>query len=150
MGCRSHPDVIVAAITSHLPAEPARDEYLLSPAEQQSCGLPKPSLIKLGKVVTVDRRLIRKRLGRLPSRNLRRVLAGGQGDLPQPAGGHHDSRIEAVGRKQKKPSTRVEEGTATAFTIPRCSSSGRAFFRLGMSGLLKEQVVAPVPHIYGG
>jgi mRNA interferase MazF len=73
---RSHPDVIVAAITSHLPPEAARDEYLLSPAEQKSCGLPKPSLIKLGKIVTVDRRLLRRRLGKLPKASVRHVLAG--------------------------------------------------------------------------
>jgi mRNA interferase MazF len=64
---RTHPDVIVAAITSHLPEQLGPHEYRLNPVEQQSCGLPKPSLIKLGKVVTVDRRRIRKRLGRLPN-----------------------------------------------------------------------------------
>ena len=73
---RMHDDVIVAAITSHLPTRSRRDEYRLSPAEQRACGLPKASLIKLGKIVTVDRRLIRKSLGRLPSPSLRRVLAG--------------------------------------------------------------------------
>lgn len=72
---RSHPDVIVAAVTSHLPGKPAEDEYRLSAAEQRAWGLPKASMIKLGKIVTVDRRLVRRSLGKLPGQSLRRVLA---------------------------------------------------------------------------
>src|SRR5437870_3672421 len=73
---RDHEDVIVAAITSHLPTKARKNEYLMTLAEQQACGLPKASLIKLGKIVTIDRRLIRRSLGQLPDRSLRRVLAG--------------------------------------------------------------------------
>jgi mRNA interferase MazF len=73
---RTHQDVIVAAITSHLPATPANDEYRLSPSEQRSCGLPKGSMVKLGKIVTIDRRLVRRSLGHLPGASLHRVLAG--------------------------------------------------------------------------
>ena len=51
---RAHQDVIVAAITSHLPRKAGKHEYRLNPAEQRACGLPKPSLIKLGKIVTID------------------------------------------------------------------------------------------------
>jgi len=82
---RAHQDLIVAAITSHIPAKAGEDEYLLSAAEQAACGLPKASLVKLGKIVTVDRRLIRRSLGRLPGPSVRRVLAGVRAifDLPR-------------------------------------------------------------------
>ena len=61
-----HQDAICAAITSHVPEVLTRDEYLLSADEQAAAGLPKPSIIKVGKLVTLDQRLIRKSLGRMP------------------------------------------------------------------------------------
>lgn len=63
-------DVILAAITSQVPAKPEDDEYLLSPKELKMAGLPKQSMVKVGKIVTLDRRLIRKKLGRLPDESL--------------------------------------------------------------------------------
>lgn len=62
---RTHHDVILAAITSQVPVHLKPDEYLLSGNNQKMAGLPKPSIIKLGKVVTIDQRLIRKTLGKL-------------------------------------------------------------------------------------
>ena len=69
-----HPDLILAAITSQIPVEISSTEYLLSKKEQLTCGLPKPSLVKLGKIVTLDKRLIRKRLGSLPPASTKKVL----------------------------------------------------------------------------
>ncbi len=70
----THEDVIVAALTSRIPKEPTRDSYVLSASEQRACALPKPSLIRVGKIVTLDQRLIRKRLGRLPRAGRIRLL----------------------------------------------------------------------------
>ena len=71
---QTHQDVIVAAITSHIPDHIAEDEYLLSVDELKPTGLPKASLIKLGKIVTIDQRLIRKRLGALPEKTPGKII----------------------------------------------------------------------------
>ncbi len=63
---RTHRDIILAAITSQLPAQVAADEHLLGASDLRAGGLPKASLVKLGKIVTIDQRLIRKSLGVLP------------------------------------------------------------------------------------
>lgn len=70
-----HQDVIIAAITSHLTRATIKDDYQLTAVEQVSAGLPKPSIVKLGKVTTLDQRLIRRRLGRLPPKSMRRLIA---------------------------------------------------------------------------
>jgi mRNA interferase MazF len=70
----THNDVIVAAITSHLPEKIEEDEYLLSEIEQRACGLPKASMVKLGKIVTIDTRLIRKSLGQLPEKSCKQIF----------------------------------------------------------------------------
>ena len=67
-------DVIVAAITSHIPEPLPGDSFLLASSDLEPSGLPKKSLIKLGKIVTIDQRLVRKKLGSLPSSTLARVL----------------------------------------------------------------------------
>jgi mRNA interferase MazF len=72
---RSRPDVILAAITSRLEARPADDEYVLDGREQQTGGLPKPSKVKAGKIVTIDQRLVRQCLGKLPAGSMRRIRA---------------------------------------------------------------------------
>ncbi len=65
---RANSDVIIAGITSHIGNTRKNIyEYSLSPREQQLAGLPRPSVIKLGKIVTLDQRLIRKRIGGLPA-----------------------------------------------------------------------------------
>lgn len=71
---RAHSDVIVVAITSHITDRSTTDEYRFAKQEQIACGLPKPSLIKLNKIVTLDKRLIRKTLGQLPQDSLEKVL----------------------------------------------------------------------------
>jgi mRNA interferase MazF len=59
------PDIILAAITSQMPKTVAATDCVLPLQDQKQAGLPKPSLVKIGKIVTLDQRLIRKRLGRI-------------------------------------------------------------------------------------
>ena len=66
-------DVVVLAITSQMPSTPSPEEYRLSSEDQRSAGLPKPSIVKCGKVLTIDQRLIRKTLGRLPVQTLQEI-----------------------------------------------------------------------------
>ena len=64
----ARPDLLVVAITSQIPAALGEDEVLLADAELGECGLPKPSIVKLGKIFTIHQGLIRKKLGRVPQR----------------------------------------------------------------------------------
>jgi mRNA interferase MazF len=70
---RSRSDVILAAVTSRVEARPADDEYTLSEREQSAAGLPKPSKVKVGKIVTIDQRLVRRSLGKLPATSMRQI-----------------------------------------------------------------------------
>ncbi|MEK6646303.1 MAG: type II toxin-antitoxin system PemK/MazF family toxin [Candidatus Firestonebacteria bacterium] len=70
-------DVIIAAITSQIQDKIENDEYCLTEKEQKIAGLPKKSIIKVGKIITIDQRLIRKKLGYLTSEtlaNIRNIL----------------------------------------------------------------------------
>ena len=69
-----HQDAILAAITSHVPEVLTSDEYLLNDEEQRQAGLPKPSMVKVGKIVTLDQRLIRKQLGRMPETGQQQLI----------------------------------------------------------------------------
>lgn len=71
---RAQRDIVVSAITSHGGKLRAGEEYLLDESEQAAAGLPRPSKIKLDKILTTDSRLIRKTLGRLPEESTRRLL----------------------------------------------------------------------------
>ena len=74
----ARPDLVVVAITSQIPAMLGEDEVRLADSELAACGLPRPSVVKLGKIFTIHQGLIRKKLGRLPQGTLegirRRVL----------------------------------------------------------------------------
>lgn len=70
---RKFNDVIVIAVTSQIHKKLSDEEFPLSTEDQKSAGLPKPSIIKLGKLVTLDQRLIRKKLGHLPILTLSRM-----------------------------------------------------------------------------
>ena len=63
-------DVILSAITSQSTSPIQNDEYLLTPVDLQLSGLLKPSIIKIGKIVTIDKRLIRKILGKISNESL--------------------------------------------------------------------------------
>lgn len=67
---QTHLDVVLVAITSQVSKKVPRYDHLLSQEDQNSAGLPKPSLVKLGKIVTIDQRLIRKKLGHIPNPTL--------------------------------------------------------------------------------
>lgn len=62
----SREDRVLSAITSRIPRDLQPDEYLLSAGDRSAGGLPKPSLVRLGKLFTMSRSLFRKRLGALP------------------------------------------------------------------------------------
>jgi len=66
-------DVMVVAITSQVPPTVGLEEYRLSSDDQRAAGLPKPSVVKCGKLLTIDQRLIRKVLGRLPPQTLGQI-----------------------------------------------------------------------------
>jgi mRNA interferase MazF len=63
---QGNPDIIVVAITSRISKRVPAAHNLLSSQDQKLAGLPKRSLVKLGKIVTLDKKLIRKKLGRIP------------------------------------------------------------------------------------
>jgi PemK-like, MazF-like toxin of type II toxin-antitoxin system len=56
----SSPDAILLAITSQVPTDLQHSDYGLSVDEQKKGGLPKPSVVKAAKVVTLSQALIRK------------------------------------------------------------------------------------------
>jgi mRNA interferase MazF len=70
----SHSDVIALAITSQIPDNFSIYEFKLPEKEQLACGLPKPSIIKLGKIVTLDQRLIKKSLGKMTADSTKKVI----------------------------------------------------------------------------
>ncbi len=71
---RQQNDIIVMAITSQIPVQVSTNEYLLSPADLRDSGLPKASIVKLGKIVTIDQKLVKKRLGKLSERTMLSIL----------------------------------------------------------------------------
>ena len=72
---KKYSDLIIAAITSQMPSHFSEEDFPLSPADLESAGLPKASLVKLGKIVTLDQRLIRKKLGRIPEGTLLKITS---------------------------------------------------------------------------
>ena len=71
----THEDVVVLGITSQIPARLDEDEFQLPAEALLLGGLPKASLIKLSKVVTLHQHLIVKRLGSIPNSVLEEVRA---------------------------------------------------------------------------
>lgn len=67
-------DLVVPAITSQIPDILSDDEVLLSDADLRAAGLPKRSIVKLGKIFTIHQGLIRKKLGCIPQSTLDEVL----------------------------------------------------------------------------
>jgi mRNA interferase MazF len=68
-------DLLVAAITSQIPATLAADEFLIPAADLTACGLPKPSIIRLLKLVALHRSLVIRRIGSPPAPTLAQSLA---------------------------------------------------------------------------
>lgn len=69
-----HNDIIICAITSHIPETIEPFDYKMSADDIKHAGLPKTSLIKLDKIVTIDKRLARKRLGYVPAPTIKELL----------------------------------------------------------------------------
>lgn len=67
VGRPSGDDLILAFMTSHLTGTEPRAEHLLTPADPDfaSTGLKGPALVRLNKIATVHRQLVRRRLGRI-------------------------------------------------------------------------------------
>lgn len=65
--------VLVAVITSNMALSDAPGNVRLS---KSSGGLPKPSVVNVSQLLTMDRSLLGKRVGSLPSRMMQRVDAG--------------------------------------------------------------------------
>ena len=70
----SRDDIVVVAITSHVPEHLAPDEIMLSLPDATASGLLKASMVKVSKLVTIHRDLVRKKIGTLPPPKLRMVL----------------------------------------------------------------------------
>ncbi len=71
---KARPDLVVVAVTSQVPSALSDDDVFLSDADLQSAGLPKRSIIKLGKIFTIHQGLVRRKLGRIPQSTLEEVL----------------------------------------------------------------------------
>ena len=71
----SRADVLVAAVTSQVPTALAPDEFLIATDDLAPCGLPKPSIVKLSKLVSLHQQLLLKRIGTMPPTTLAQVLA---------------------------------------------------------------------------
>lgn len=70
----THSDCVVVAITSKIPSQLSRDELQLSDSDLKAAGLPKKSIVKTGKIVTIEQRLIVKTIGKLPNTTLDAIL----------------------------------------------------------------------------
>jgi mRNA interferase MazF len=63
-------DVIIAAITSQNMDRIHRDEYRLTQDELRSANIPFPSKIKVGKLFTIEKKMIIKKFGDLSNATL--------------------------------------------------------------------------------
>lgn len=68
-------DLILCAITSQVPPQLSRWEVALGSSDVQGQRLPKPSIVRVGKLFAMHRTLIRGRYGQVTEAKLREVLA---------------------------------------------------------------------------
>jgi mRNA interferase MazF len=68
-------DLLIAAITSQIPARLAEDEFMIPAGELAACGLPKPSVVRLSKLVSLHQQLVVKKIGAIPPLTLGLVIA---------------------------------------------------------------------------
>jgi len=66
-------DLIIVAITSQVPPKLKEDEILLSPDQQTQAGLPKTSIVKVTKIITIDQALVKKKLGIVSKKFIKRI-----------------------------------------------------------------------------
>ena len=70
---RSREDVILVALTSQNESASKGGNYRIKGAEQKRSGLLREGVALVGKIITIDQRLIRNRLGTLSPRTLAEV-----------------------------------------------------------------------------
>ena len=70
---KRHNDIVALAITSQIPETIPAEDYALGREDIESAHLPKPSLVKTGKIITISKMLIRKRLGSLPPSTIEKI-----------------------------------------------------------------------------
>lgn len=71
---QSGKDLVVCAITSQSPTLVGAFDYLLSESDLASAGLPKLSKIRCGKMATLDSRIVRRKIGELPSSTVSEII----------------------------------------------------------------------------
>ena len=73
LNATSH-DVLVAAITSQIPAMLTAEEFMIPPGDLAACGLPKPSVVRVAKLAALHRQLVIRRIGSMPEASLEQIL----------------------------------------------------------------------------
>jgi mRNA-degrading endonuclease toxin of MazEF toxin-antitoxin module len=71
----SQSDVVLAAITSQIPAILEAGSIAIASADLLAGGLPKPSRVRTTKLFTMHQGLLKRTLGRLPDATTAAVLA---------------------------------------------------------------------------
>jgi len=71
---RSREDVILVAITSQSNSASKGGNYIVKGAEQKRSGLLREGFVLVGKMITIDQRLIRGRLGTLSPKVLEEIF----------------------------------------------------------------------------
>lgn len=70
----SHDDIVVVAISSKTAR--SKNEYPLNEREQKSSGLRISSVVRLGNIYTVDKRLVREKVGSFGKSTIRSIQSG--------------------------------------------------------------------------
>src|ERR1043166_2058216 len=64
---QERPNVVLSAIISQVPIDLDRDEIKISRNDLPSTGLPRISMIRAGKLFSIDKAIVRRKMGALPS-----------------------------------------------------------------------------------
>ena len=67
-------DAIIVAVTSNVMGRRGKYEYRITGTEQKTAELPKEGIVRCGKIITIDQRLIRRKLGILPNIAVDRIV----------------------------------------------------------------------------
>ena len=71
---RMHTDIIIVVISSKISR--SKHEYILNEREQKSGDLRLPSVVRLGNIFTIDKRLVRERIGSFSKNTVREIQSG--------------------------------------------------------------------------
>lgn len=72
----SQSDVLLVALTSQISTSLPKEDILLTTEDLHTGGLPKASLVRPTKLITIHQALIRRRLGQISDATLQNVLSG--------------------------------------------------------------------------